>query len=66
MDVCVINQELRRPKTYQVMVRVRCGFNHVCPGKLFTLEEAEEYCRDNGYNVVAVGTLWECLKQKGE
>lgn len=60
MKVCIVKQ-LEREKGYQVMIPTRFGFNHVFAGKLFTLEEAKEICTTNGYNVIAIGDLWECL-----
>lgn len=60
MEVCIVNRELRTDKKYQIMVRARYGFNHVYPSKLFTLEEAKQICKSNGYTVVAIGDIWQC------
>lgn len=62
MNVCIINQELYRDKQYQIMQQCGAGFNHVYPGKLFTLEQAKEICKENNFNIVAIGTIWECIK----
>lgn len=62
MEVCIIDQEFRHPQRYQIMVRARHGFYHVFPGQLFTLEGAQEVCKQNGYEVVAIGNNWQCLK----
>lgn len=60
MEVCIIDRELRSSQKYQVMVRTRYGYNHLFPGKLFTLESAQQVCRENGYTVVAIGDIWQC------
>ena len=61
MQVYIINQELRHAKRYQIMTKCGTGFNHVFPGKLFTLEEAEHICDQNGYTVIMTGNMWQCI-----
>lgn len=61
MTVCIINQELHREKQYQIMRPANCGFSHVFPGKLFTLEQAKTICTENNFTVAKIGTVWECL-----
>ena len=61
LQVCIIDQEFRHPKRYQIMVNSGTSFMHVYPGKLFTLEEAENCCKENNCEVKAIGTIWECL-----
>lgn len=62
MDVVIINRELNRDKQYQIMQQNSYGFDHVIPGNLFTLEQAKAICKENNYNIVAIGTIWECIK----
>lgn len=62
MDVVIINQELNRDKQYQIMIPINNGFNHMYSGKLFTLEQAKELCKQNNLNVTAIGTIWQCIK----
>lgn len=62
MDVVIINRELNRDKKYQIMYQSGCGFIHVIPGNLFTLEEAKTICKENNLNIVKIGTIWECIK----
>ena len=61
MNVCIINQELNRDKQYQIMTKCGNGFNHVYPGKLFTLEQAKAICKENNFNIIAIGDIWQCL-----
>lgn len=61
MNVYIINRELNREKQYQIMTKCSFGFNHVYPGKLFTLEQAHTVCCENGFNVIATGNVWQCL-----
>ena len=61
MNVVIINQELRGERKYQIMIPVECGFNHVFPGKLFTLEQAKTICNNNNYNVLKIGTIYQCI-----
>lgn len=60
--VCIIDQQLKGDKHYQIMRRDRYGFAHVFPGKLFTLEEAQAECEKNGFEVIAIGDIWQCCK----
>ena len=61
MSVYIINQELRREKQYQIMVKRGSGFFHVYPGKLFTIEKAIDICSANNFTIIKTGTLWECI-----
>ena len=63
MNVCIINRELNRERQYQIMYQSGCGFDHVYPGKLFTLEQAKTICKENNFNIVAIGTIWECTNK---
>ena len=60
MDVYIINQELNRTRTFQIMVKRKSAFYHIFPGQLFTLEEAKNTCNKNGFNVVKIGNIWQC------
>lgn len=60
MDVYIINQELNRTRSFQLMVKQKNAFYHIYPGKLFTLEEARDICDKNGFNVVKIGDIWQC------
>lgn len=60
-DVYIINRELGREEQYQIMTKDGCGFSHVFPGKLFTLTDAEQTCKNNGFNVIKTGSMWACL-----
>ena len=62
MNVFIINQGFKHLKTYQIMTAAGSGFDHVYPGKLFTLEEAQTICRANGFIVCGIGSIWECNK----
>lgn len=62
MKVVIINRELNRDKQYQIMYQSGCGFNHVYPGNLFTLNEATTLCKENNLEVTAIGTIWQCIK----
>lgn len=60
MNVYIINQELNRTKTFQIMVRRKNAFYHIYPGRLFTLEEAKSTCIENGFNVIKIGNIRQC------
>ena len=62
MKVVIIDRELNRDKKYQIMYQSGCGFNHVYAGNLFTLEDAQKICKDNNLEIVAIGTMWQCIK----
>ena len=62
MDVCIVHTIEWLDKGYQIMRRVHAQFYHVCPGVLFTLDEAKAECEKYNYNVVAIGGMWECLE----
>ena len=62
MEVCIIDHEFRREKRYQIMVRTEFGYNHLFPGKLFTLDSAKQTCEAMGYTVVAIGNIWKCAR----
>lgn len=60
-NVYIINQELHQEKQYQIMIKHGNDFCHVYPGKLFTLSEAEQVCKNNNFNVIKTGSIWACL-----
>lgn len=60
--VCIIDRELQVENRYQIMRRDAYGFTHVFPGKLFTLEEAQAQCEKNGFEVIAIGDIWQCCE----
>ena len=62
MDVVIINRELNREKQFQIMYQSGAGFNHVYAGNLLTLEQAKALCEENHFNIVAIGTIWQCIK----
>lgn len=62
MEVCIVHTLEYRAKGWQIMRRMWCGFDHVFPGKLFTLDEAMSLCAERGFNIVAVGDRWQCLE----
>ena len=64
MEVCIVNtvERFKNGKGWQIMRRVSCGFNHVFPGVLFTLDEARRVCTERGFGVVAVGDMWQCCE----
>lgn len=62
MNVSIIKQT-HHEKGYQIMIATQYGFNHVYPGKLFTLEEAKTICSTNGFNVVSIGDIWQCASK---
>lgn len=62
MNVCIIKQT-HHEKGYQIMIEDRFGFNHVYPGKLFTLEEAKQICKENNFNIAAIGDIWQCTSK---
>lgn len=62
MDVVIIDRELNREKKYQIMYQTGTGFNHVIPGNLFTLEQAKTICKENNLNIIAIGTIWQCIQ----
>ena len=61
--VCIIDRCLCIEQHYQIMRRDRYGFSHVFPGKLFTLEEAQAECKKQGFEVVAIGDIWQCCEK---
>lgn len=61
MNVYIIDQELYRENKYQIMVKKGSGFFHVFPGVLFTLSDAKETCKKNGYTIEGIGNIWKCL-----
>ena len=59
--VCIIERRNFRPRAarYQVMYPVACSYNHVWPGHLFTLEDAQAFCREHDLEILATGDEWE-------
>lgn len=64
MQVCIVNTERNHAKRYQIMVNDGTLFELVYPGKLFTLGDAIRICGKNNYEIKAIGTMWQCLKEK--
>ena len=62
MNVYIIDQGFNHLKRYQIMISDGYGFNHIYPGKLFTLEEAKTICSTNNYNIMGIGSIWQCIK----
>ena len=62
MKVVIIDRELNRERKYQIMYQSGCGFDHVYAGNLFTLDQAQAICKENNLEVVAIGTIWQCIK----
>ena len=66
MKTCIIDTERNTEQRYQIMRNSGTLFEHLYPGKLFTLNQAKEICKQNNIEVYAIGTMWECLdKDKG-
>ena len=61
MNVFIINQEFNHLKTYQIMIGDQFGFRHVFPGQLFTLEQAKTICKENNFNIIKIGTIYQCI-----
>ena len=61
MNVFIINQELNHKKQYQIMTAAGSGFYHVFPGKLFTLDQAKTICKENNFNIIKTGTIYQCI-----
>lgn len=66
MKVCIVDTERRRLKRYQIMTNSGTLFQHVYPGKLFSLNEAIKICNKNNYEVAATGSIWECMNKEKE
>ena len=62
MNVFIIDQEFNHLKRFQIMIASGSGFDHVFPGKLFTLEDAKTICSANGFTICGIGSIWECIK----
>lgn len=62
MDVCIVHMIEHKNRGWQIMRRTWCGFYHVFPGVLFTIDEARNECRERGFNVIAVGDMWQCAE----
>jgi hypothetical protein len=60
MQVFIIDQGFNHSKRFQIMTQKANCFYHVYPGKLFTLEEAKTLCKENNFNVVSIGSIWQC------
>ena len=63
MNVYIVNTERNHARRYQIMTRTGTLFEHVFPGKLFSLDKAIQLCGDNGYKINAIGNLWHCLNK---
>ena len=63
MNVYIINTGRQNDNRYQIMTGGNGMFCHLYPGKLFTLEQATAICRENNYNVIKVGSMWECVSK---
>lgn len=63
MDVYIINQKINHIKRYQIMTAAGSGFNHLYPGKMFSLNEAIKTCGENGYTIKAIGDIWHCANK---
>ena len=61
MNVCITKTVQHKEKGFQIMAKRKNALWHVFPGRLFTLEEAEAVCKENGLNVVCVGDMWHCF-----
>ena len=64
MEVCIVNtvERLKNGKGWQIMKRCGSGYDHVFPGKMFTLDDAKKECAKNDFVIIAIGDLWQCLK----
>ena len=60
MKVFIVNQELKRAQRYQIMTATAHGFDHVFPGRLFSLNKAIQLCGVNNWEIVAIGDIWHC------
>lgn len=59
MTIVIVDREKRNTdKKFQIMIKVPYGLDHCFPGKLFTLADAVNTCKDKGWEVSAVGTFW--------
>lgn len=61
MDIYIIDTERQNDNKYQIMQGSNGMFFHLFPGKLFTLEQAKNICKENNYNILKIGTMWECV-----
>lgn len=63
MEVCIVNnvERLKNGKGWQIMNRCGSGYDHVFPGKMFTLDDAKKECAKNNFTIIAIGDYWECL-----
>ena len=61
MDVYIVNTERYHTRRYQIMTKTGTLFEHVFPGKLFSLDKAIQLCGENGHTIKAIGNLWYCL-----
>ena len=63
MNVFIIDTERPHENRYQIMTGGNGMFEHLYPGKLFTLEQAQTTCKENNHNVVKIGTMWQCVSK---
>ena len=64
MKVCIVNtvERLKNGKGWQIMKRSGTGYDHIFPGKMFTLDDAKKECAKNNFTIIAVGDFWQCIK----
>ena len=64
MEVCIVNTvgRFRNSKGWQIMKRIGSGYIHICPGQMFTLDDAKKECARNNFVIIAVGDFWQCLE----
>lgn len=62
MHISIIDTGIQHKKRYQIMIAAGSGFDHVFPGKLFTLEEAKAICEKHNFIIDSIGSIWQCTK----
>jgi hypothetical protein len=63
MNVYIINTKINHIKRYQIMTATQTGFNHVYPGKMFSLNDAIKLCGENDWTINAIGDIWHCTNK---
>ncbi len=61
MNVFIIDQQFNHSKRFQIMTKRNNGLFHLFPAQLFTLEDAKTICNSNNYNVLKIGTIYQCI-----